>query len=470
MCNIGPAEIRRRRQAGWFGAIFAAALLATLVALSAPAAWLWLLVLPVAAAAVGFLQAALHFCANFGLRGVYNFGPNVGKTDTVIQAKFRAADRRKANKIILASLVIGVVVAGLAVLADAMVPTAIFGLTKTHITQDRANQVANNPNVTVLAKNLNVPWEVAFLPNGDFLVTERPGTLREVGKHERTITVNGVKANGEGGLLGLALDPDFAANNRLYLYETTDTGGKLSNRVARYQLNDSGLTDEQVILAGIPAGSEHDGGRLKFGPDGDLYISTGETGNTDLAQDKNSLGGKILRIHADGSVPADNPLGNAVYSLGHRNVEGLAWDNLNRLWATEHGRSGLQSGLDEINLITKGANYGWPTIEGDQTAAGLVAPVVNSGPDETWAPAGMAYWDHSLWFGGLRGETLYEAKIDPNGRLSLVGHFRAQLGRIRAVDLGPDGDLYVTTSNTDGRGAPLPGDDKLIKINPAIFR
>ena len=209
---------------------------------------------------------------------------------------------------------------------------------------------------------------------------------------------------------------------------------------------------------------------LAFGPDGYLYVTTGETGQSDLAQDTNSLAGKILRVASDGQIPADNPFSNAVYSYGHRNSQGLAWDDNGQLWATEHGRSGLQSGYDELNLITKGANYGWPAIQGDESSPGMVAPVANSGPDETWAPAGLAYWDHSLFFGGLRGSTLYEAKILPGNKLELIGHFRNQLGRIRAVVAGPDGFLYISTSNTDGRGQPKGGDDKILRVNPQIFR
>ncbi|KKS63178.1 MAG: Quinoprotein glucose dehydrogenase [Candidatus Collierbacteria bacterium GW2011_GWD2_42_50] len=220
----------------------------------------------------------------------------------------------------------------------------------------------------------------------------------------------------------------------------------------------------------IKGSSNHDGGRIAFGPDGYLYITTGDAETPNLAQDKNSLNGKILRIKDDGGIPEDNPFGNAVYSLGHRNPQGLAWDKNGTLWETEHGPSGIQTGNDEVNIIIKGGNYGWPTIKGDQTKKGLISPIIQSGTKDTWAPSGMAYYDGSLFFSGLRGEALYEAKIRNGNKLDLLTHFKQEFGRIRAVVLGPDGYLYLSTSNQDGRGRVREGDDKIIKINPKIFR
>jgi glucose/arabinose dehydrogenase len=226
------------------------------------------------------------------------------------------------------------------------------------------------------------------------------------------------------------------------------------------------LSERTVILADIPGAQFHDGGRMAFGPDGLLYITTGDAGNGANAQDRNSLAGKILRLKDDGSIPSDNPFG----TLGHRNPQGLAWDDAGRLWATEHGRSGARSGFDEINLIEAGKNYGWPDSEGDETADGVIAPVRHSGASATWAPAGAAFFDGSIFFTGLRGEALYEARLHEREIESFTAHFAGEFGRLRAAVLGPDGFLYITTSNTDGRGRPRSDDDKIIKVDPAIFR
>ncbi len=323
--------------------------------------------------------------------------------------------------------------------------------------------------IEIIAENLQIPWEIAFLPDGDLLVTERSGTLKRIGKERRVYSIEGVRHIGEGGLLGLALHPRFSENQWMYLYLTTRNGDSLINRVERYRFEIDRLAEKTIIIDNIPGAAYHDGGRIAFGPDGYLYVTTGDSGKRNLAQDISSLAGKILRLKDDGSVPPDNPFGNATWSYGHRNSQGLAWDDKRRLWATEHGRSGILSGLDELNLIEKGKNYGWPVIQGDETKVSMESPVIQSGPDEAWAPAGIAFFDGSLFFGGLRGESLYEAKIMESSKISLKSHFRQEFGRIRAVVLGPDGYLYITTSNTDGRGKPRAGDDKLIRINPEIF-
>lgn len=322
----------------------------------------------------------------------------------------------------------------------------------------------------IVAEYLQIPWEVAFLPDGDLLVTERPGTLKRIGKEGRVYVIEGVEHIGEGGLLGMVLHPQFSENRWIYLYFTTKVDSGLKNRVERYRFEDNRLSEKTTIIDNIPGAAYHDGGRIAFGPDGYLYITTGDAGDANIAQDINSLAGKILRLKDDGSTPSDNSFDNAIYSYGHRNPQGLAWDNQGRLWATEHGRSGILSGLDELNLIEKGKNYGWPVIQGDEKKEKMEMPIVQSGPDETWAPAGIAFWDNSFFFGGLRGESLYEAKIISKGQISLKVHFRNEFGRIRAVVLGPDGFLYITTSNTDGRGSSKANDDKIIRINPAIFR
>ena len=372
---------------------------------------------------------------------------------------------------------------------------------------DTKTNPIDTKDIEIVAQNLNIPWEIAFLPTGDMLVTERSGKLLKIGSVTKVMTsspllragfptltkddisgsihprayargflesvikeIEGVKHIGEGGLLGLALHPDFAKNNFVHLYSTTQISGKISNRVERYKLVNDVLSDRKVILEGIAGSVYHDGGRIAFGPDGYLYITTGDAESPNLAQDKYSLNGKILRIKDNGSIPPDNPFGNAVYSIGHRNPQGLAWDKNGILWETEHGPSGSQTGYDEVNIISKGGNFGWPTVKGDQVKEGLISPIIQSGSKDTWAPSGMAYWDGSLFFSGLRGESLYEAKIKSGNKLELVSHFKKEYGRLRAVVLGPDGFLYVTTSNRDGRGQVREGDDKIIKINPKIFR
>ena len=325
--------------------------------------------------------------------------------------------------------------------------------------------------VTVVATNLTVPWEIAFLPNGDMLVTERSGTLLKIGAETKKIQeIEGVKHIGEGGLLGLAIHPNFAKNSYIYLYSTTQTGKNISNRVERYTLQNDTLTNRTIILKGIAGSANHDGGRIAFGPDGYLYITTGDAENQSLAQDKNSLNGKILRIKDDGSIPIDNPFSNAVYSLGHRNPQGLAWDDKGTLWETEHGPSGIQTGYDEVNTIIKGGNYGWPLLKGDQKKDGYISPIIHSGSSDTWAPSGLAYWDGRLFFSGLRGEALYELDIKTDNPPNLIPHFKREFGRIRAVTFGKDGFLYISTSNTDGRGQTKTDDDKIIRIRPQQFK
>src|SRR3989344_3269896 len=289
------------------------------------------------------------------------------------------------------------------------------------------------PDIEVVAENLEIPWEVAFLPSGELLVTERPGRLLKIGQDKKVFQISGVRHIGEGGLLGLALHPDFENNNLIYLYLTSTDNGEVVNRVERYKLENDTLTNREVILEGIGGASNHDGGRIKFGPsfaeasegkpDYYLFISTGDAQNSKLSQDTNSLNGKILRVTADGEIPSDNPFGNAVYSYGHRNVQGLAWDSGGRLWATEHGRSGVLSGLDELNLIEKGKNYGWPDIQGDEKNTGMVNPIIHSGASETWAPADAEFIKSSIFFTGLRGETLYQAKLSEGKVTSLIKHF-----------------------------------------------
>ena len=327
--------------------------------------------------------------------------------------------------------------------------------------------------VTTIATGLDVPWSLAFLSEGGLLVTERSGRLVHIvdGERRAEVTVPGVRQGGESGLMGLALHPRFRENAWIYLAFTTEGSSGPENRLMRYRWTGTGLADARAIVDGIPAAMFHDGGQVAFGPDGYLYLTTGDATQGDLAQDRTSLAGKILRLTDDGGIPPDNPFGTRVYSWGHRNPQGLAWDDRGGLWSTEHGRSGpRRTGLDELNLIEPGSNYGWPLIEGDATGVGIETPVLHSGPDYTWAPAGAAYLDGSVFFGGLRGEALYEARLSDGAAPTLRAHFYGDFGRIRATIVGPDGMLYFTTSNGDGRGLVRAGDDRIVRVDPRVFR
>lgn len=342
--------------------------------------------------------------------------------------------------------------------------------------ENQTNSQASTPTsteerVTVLAQGLEIPWAIAFLPDGSLLITERPGRLRildadRILDPRPVATLSQVKQIGEGGLLGITLDPDFVHNNFIYLYYTYSSNGTNTlNKVVRMTYGGRKLTNETVIIDQIPGSQFHDGGRIKFGPDGYLYITTGDAENPSLAQDKGARAGKILRIKKDGTPAPFNPFNSRVYSYGHRNPQGIAWSPSGQLWATEHGRSN-PTGFDELNLIKPGLNYGWPTIEGDETRAGMETPKLNSGPTTTWAPAGAAFIGYSLYFGGLKGSALYQITITGNQAINLKEHLKNEFGRIREVIAGPDGMLYITTSNRDGRGEPKDGDDKVIRVNP----
>ncbi len=332
---------------------------------------------------------------------------------------------------------------------------------------------ADVPARTILAENLDTPWALAFLPEGEMLITERFGRVTMVDPSAKAAPVviaeiPNVKEIGEGGLLGIAIHPEFERNKYVYLYYTySSIGGNTLNRVIRMTFTGTSLIATKTIVDSIPGASNHDGGRITFGPDKLLYIGTGDAQNPTQAQSTTTLGGKILRVTDEGKAALGNPFTNQVYSYGHRNVQGLTWDDQGNLWATEHGRSGVASGLDELNFIKSGGNYGWPAIEGDEIRAGMVSPAYNSGESDTWAPSGAAFLNGSVYFSGLRGQSLYEAVID-NGRVvSFRKHLDGEYGRIREIVAGLDKMLYITTSNKDGRGVPRGGDDKIIRINPA---
>jgi glucose/arabinose dehydrogenase len=338
---------------------------------------------------------------------------------------------------------------------------------------DNQDQTAGVPSAEsiapqVLVEDLQIPWEVAFLPDNSLIVTERPGQLVRVldGDRER-IPVAGVRHVGEGGLLGLALHPDFSENNFVYFYFTSQRNGTVTNRVERYVFvsDENALSEREVIIENIPGAANHDGGRIAFGPDGMLYVATGDAQQESLAQDTTSLAGKILRLTPEGEVPSDNPFGNPVFAYGLRNPQGLAWDGEGRLWATDHGPSGVQSGFDEVNLIVAGGNYGWPEVRGAERRAQMLSPVIQSSSTETWAPSAIAIVGEQLLFVGLRGASVYVADIVGDRLENLRADYRNEFGRLRVLTLHPDGSsLVIGTSNTDGRGTPRPGDDRLLVV------
>jgi glucose/arabinose dehydrogenase len=319
--------------------------------------------------------------------------------------------------------------------------------------------------VETVVTNVEVPWALAFAPDKRLFFTERPGRLRVVSDGKlaaEPLARLPVWASGEAGLMGLALDPDFARNGHLYVCYTTAKGPSVVNRVARLVLHEGRAGDERVLLDDMPAAGIHDGCRLKFGPDGKLYATMGDAASPTNAQKRESPSGKILRIEADGSVPADNPFrGSPVWSLGHRNPQGLAWDAAGRLWESEHG----STAHDEINLIQAGHNYGWPEVRGRETLEGFTPPALESG-NETWAPSGIAILHGSLYVAALRGQRLLKIAI-ADGKVGGVTALLAnEHGRLRDVVAGPDGALWVATNNRDGRGSPRAGDDRILKITP----
>ena len=317
--------------------------------------------------------------------------------------------------------------------------------------------------VSTLATDLRVPWSFAFLPNGDALVTERDsGRLLRVSPsgEVREIQTLPEQGSGEGGLLGVAVSPRYERDRYVYAYTTTAS----DNRVVRFRLGQ----EPEAVLTGIPANSYHNGGRIEFGPDGMLYVTTGDAGDTANSQDRGSLGGKILRIAPDGSTPDDNPFPNSpVYSFGHRNVQGLAWDADGQLFASEFG----QDTWDEANRIEAGENYGWPEVEGEGGEdQGFVDPITvwptsEASPSgaEILADGAIPRWEGDLFVTALRGESLWRLELDDRGSVS--GRQRlleGEVGRVRDVAQAPDGSLWISTSNHDSYGNPVDEDDDRI--------
>jgi glucose/arabinose dehydrogenase len=322
--------------------------------------------------------------------------------------------------------------------------------------------------IEVFQDDLSVPWDMVKLSEGVWLISERSGNLFLVENGERRLLENfqNTRQSGEGGLLGLVLHPNFQENNWLYIYQTQERSGEGTvNRVLRYRYDEGELRDEMLIIDDIPGAIYHDGGRMIFGADGYLYIATGDATDPDLAQDTNSLAGKILRLTDEGEVPDENPFGNAVYSYGHRNPQGFAWDDKGNLWSTEHGRSGALSGFDELNKIILGGNYGWPEIEGDETREGMIAPVLHSGADTTWAPGGLSFVKGVFVWGGLRGQTLYQASVDGDEIRMLSRDLQGEYGRLRTTVWDEEEEiLYIMTSNDDGRNPDGRSADVILKM------
>lgn len=352
------------------------------------------------------------------------------------------------------------------------------------VPQDIAEDFVYEPDgITVESwvEELEIPWQLIFMPESErALVTERPGRIRliENGELNENNYLN-VDAEhiGEGGLMGMDHHPNFSEEPYIYfMYTYENEEGELYNRVSRVKDRGNYGEEEEVILDHIPAGRTHNGGRIRFGPDDKLYVTTGDVWERWLAQDLNSLAGKILRLNPDGSIPEDNPFADSyVYSLGHRNPQGLAWNDRGQLFISDHGPSG-EEGLqakDMVKVIQSGGNYGWPERIGYFGDGEYYDPLV-FWPDEAVPPSGAEFIDDNLFIATLRSRALVKISLDIDqnekykvkniDRWFAEGHYSGRFGRLRDVNLGPDNALYVLTSNRDGRGSPLPGDDKIYRI------
>ena len=346
----------------------------------------------------------------------------------------------------------------------------VFGMTSTAFAEYYPDLGVK---VEIVAENLSIPWSIDFAPDGRIFFSERVGTLNVIDDSIQKQIMSLDVAGGEGGMLGIALDPDFESNHYIYIYYTYNEFLTTKNKLVRFVESNNVLTEDKILLEDIPGASYHDGGRIKFGPDEKLYVTTGDAGDANLSQRLDSVAGKILRINSDGSIPDSNPFADsAVYSFGHRNPQGIDWDKLGTLVASEHGPSGFYGvAHDEINVIQAGANYGWPNIIGDDTKDGLTSPTLHSG-DDTWAPSGASFyygeeipqWNGKYFVASLRGQHLLI--IDFDSEYNVISYeklFLGEFGRLRDVVQGPDG-LYILTSNQDGRGNPSHNDDRILLV------
>lgn len=339
--------------------------------------------------------------------------------------------------------------------ASGPTPETTPGVSSPAATSTQAAIPAPETAIVDSVTGLRAPWGVAFLDDGRALITQRDtATVRLLTKGRLTVagSIDDVVPEGEGGLLGIAVQGDRS----VFVYYTSAT----DNRIARLDWDGRRLSNQRTVFSGIPKGPIHDGGRIGFGPDGMLYVTTGDTGDSALAQDLNSLGGKILRITALGAPAAGNPFaGSAVWSYGHRNVQGIAWDARGRLWASEFG----EQDIDELNLIQAGGNYGWPVCEGPCDVSGMTNPKATWSPTSTASPSGIAALAGSVWVASLRGETLYEVPLRGAAAARPIPWLSGEYGRLRDV-VATDGRLWVLTNNTDGRGVPQLGDDRLLSV------
>lgn len=326
-------------------------------------------------------------------------------------------------------------------------------------------------NIDVVVDGLNNPWEMVFAPNGDIYFSERDGRVWKIENFGEAKVIQTFPKSGsyEGGTLGLALHPNFEENKKIYIYQTNLELEFFQNKVFSFTVDGDELIDMQTVIDDIPGAPWHDGGRIAFGPDEKLYITTGDAVNPGWSQDLLSLAGKILRINPDGTIPDDNPFdSSAIFSYGHRNPQGIAWNEDGLLVSSEHGPSGeMGYGHDEINVIVKGENYGWPKVVGDSSDDSYVNPIIHSG-EQTWAPSGMVFYssdkisslEGKFLVGALRGEHLMVLDIANDGSLiSAEKMFEGDFGRIRTAQIDPDGVLYLLTANGDN--------DKIIRISEA---
>lgn len=345
-----------------------------------------------------------------------------------------------------------------------------------------SDQPPVNYKIQEIASNLFVPWSIVFTGNNRFLVSERNGNIRVVENNSLVQTPLGkldVSQSGEEGLMGLAADPDYTSTGRIFACLVAESDDALEGKVISFIDKDNKISEITTLIDKIPAAQYHAGCRLIFIPDKTLLITTGEATNKNLAQDTTSLGGKILRINRDGSIPSDNPFPNSpIWTYGHRNPQGLAYDTIhNILWETEHGPSIFDgpAGGDEINIITKGENYGWPIIHHKQKQNGLISPLLEFTP--AVAPSGMLYYTgtvfpqftNKLLFAALKGEGLYLLSTDRNNPKIIKAFEKLKdisVGRLREVIQAPDGTIYFTTSNRDARGTVRSNDDKIYQLVP----
>ncbi|MCE5041402.1 MULTISPECIES: PQQ-dependent sugar dehydrogenase [Mammaliicoccus] len=313
--------------------------------------------------------------------------------------------------------------------------------------------------IETVAQGLDTPWSIAK-SNDVFYLSERPGKIIKIDgnkKNEQQVDLDKeVSTAAEAGLLGFVLAPDFKDSQEAYAYYTYEDNGQF-NRIVKLKLENDTWKEEEVLIDKIPSGQYHHGGRLKIGPDDKLYATTGDASDEQNAQDKDTLGGKILRINLDGSKPKDNPISNSyVYSYGHRNLQGIVWTPDGQMYASEHGNQAN----DEINEIKEGHNYGWPVIEGNEENNNMETPIFTSGSDDTWAPSGIAFKDGIIYSAALRGEGIMKFDVEKDEMKKVATKY----GRIRDVYIVND-DLYFVSNNTDGRGNPSQNDDKMYKVS-----